>query len=126
MKRRIPSRQDIIQQNAEKKTVATLDPNELKAVVRDGLSMMTLKDREEFIQVLEAEMKRLHLDLRAYLIPLGIPGRTTEELTPTEVGHLIRFLKINVPPAMKAVERALSTYHVFAATIGDAGRKLAA
>jgi hypothetical protein len=103
-----------------------LDPNELKAVVREGLSLMPMKDREEFIQVLETEMKRLNLNLRAYLVPLGIPGRTTEELTPTEVGHLIRFLKINVSQAMKAVERTLSTFRVFAETIGEPRRKLAA
>jgi hypothetical protein len=126
MKKRIPSRQDIIQQRTEKKTFATLDPNELKVVVRDGLSMMPMNDREEFIQILETEMKRSHLNLRAYLVPLGIPGRTPEELTPTEVGHLIRFLKINVSQAMKAVERTLATFRIFAETIGEPRRKLAA
>jgi hypothetical protein len=126
MKRRIPARHDIVQQNNVKKTFATIDPNELKAIVRDGLSMMPMSDREEFIQVLETEMKRSHLNLRAYLIPLGIPGRTPEELTPTEVGHLIRFLKINVNQAMKAIERTLSTFRVFAETMGEPRRKLAA
>ena len=126
MKRRIPSRQDIVQQNTEKKTFATLDPNELKGIVRDGLSMMPMKDREEFIQVLETEMRRLNLNLRAYLVPLGIPGRTTEDLTPTEVGHLIRFLKINVSQAMKAVERTLASFRVFAEALGEPKRKLAA
>src|SRR5829696_2421629 len=116
MKRKIPSRYDMVQQSTAKKTFATIDPNELKAIVRDGLSIMPMTDREEFIQVLENEMKRSHLNLRAYLIPLGIPGRTPEELTPTEVGHLIRFLKINVNQAMKAVERTLSAFRVFAET----------
>ena len=126
MKRKIPSRYDIIQQNTAKKTFATIDPNELKAIVRDGLSVMAMPDREEFIQVLETEMKRSHLNLRAYLIPLGIPGRTPEELTPTEVGHLIRFLKINVDQAIKAIERTLSAFRVFAEAMGEPRRKLAA
>lgn len=126
MKRKIPSRYDMVQQSTAKKTFATIDPNELKAIVRDGLSIMAMTDREEFIQVLENEMKRSHLNLRAYLIPLGIPGRTPEELTPTEVGHLIRFLKINVNQAMKAVERTLSAFRVFAETVGEPRRKLAA
>lgn len=126
MRRKIPSRFDIVEQNAAKKTFATIDPNELKAIVRDGLSVMAMPDREEFIQVLETEMKRSHLNLRAYLIPLGIPGRSPEELTPTEVGHLIRFLKINVNQALKAIERTLAAFRVFGEALSEPRRKLAA
>ncbi len=80
---------------------------------------MTMAEREEFIQVLEAEMRRANLNMRAYLIPLGIPGRSPEDLTPTEVGHLVRFLKINVPQAMPAVERAMARFGVFAEKAGQ-------
>ena len=83
--------------------LSTLDPNELKSLVRDGLVAMNMADREDFIQGLETEMRRANLNMRAYLIPLGIPGRSPEDLTPTEVGHLIRFLKMNVPQAMPAI-----------------------
>lgn len=106
--------------------LGTLDPNELKNVVRDGLVTMNMADREDFIQSLEIEMRRASLNMRAYLVPLGIPARTPEELTPTEVGHLIRFLKINVPQAMSAVERALSRYTVFGGKVGHPGDRLAA
>jgi hypothetical protein len=71
-------------------------------------------------------MRRTSLNMRAYLIPLGIPGRSPEDLTPTEVGHLIRFLKINVPQAMPAIERALGRYEVFAEKINHSGDRLAA
>jgi hypothetical protein len=104
----------------------SLDPNDLKGVVRDGLVSLTMTDREEFIQALETEMRRVNLNMRAYLIPLGIPARTPEDLTPTEVGHLIRFLKINVPQAMPAVERAMSRFAVFSEKIGSSGDRIAA
>src|SRR5258708_20720037 len=94
--------------------VVALDPNELKGIIRDGLVSMNMTEREDFIQAFEAEMRRAGLDVRAYLIPLGIPARSPEDLTPTEVGHLIRFLKINVPQAMTAVARVLGRYTVFA------------
>jgi len=126
MRRRIPARTDIQSMNGAKKTFAYLDPNEIKSIVRDGLAKMTLADREEFIQILEAEMKRSNLNLRAYLVPLGIPGRTPEELTPTEVGHLIRFLKINVTNALKAIERTLSSFTIFDETMGINRTRLAA
>jgi hypothetical protein len=126
MKRKIPSRFEVVENRNGKKSFAFLDPNELKAVVRDGLATMNMADREEFIQVLETEMKRSNLHLRSYLVPLGIPGRTPEDLTPTEVGHLVRFLKINVAQAMKAVERTLGTFRVFAELMGGGNQRLAA
>ena len=89
------------------------DPTELKSIVRDGLVSMTMAEREEFIQALEAEMRRVNLNMRAYLIPLGIPGRSPEDLTPTEVGHLIRFLRINVPQATTAVDKTIARYGIF-------------
>ena len=104
----------------------SLDPNELKSLVRDGLVAMNMADREDFIQGLETEMRRTNLNMRAYLIPLGIPGRSPEDLTPTEVGHLIRFLKMNVPQSTPAIERALARFGVFAEKIGQTGDRLAA
>jgi hypothetical protein len=104
---------------------AVLDPNDLKSIVRDGLVAMNMAEREDFIQALEAEMRRANLNMRAYLIPLGIPGRSPEDLTPTEVGHLVRFLKINVPQAMSAVERTMARYPIFAEKSGH-GDRLAA
>ena|SRR5215213_9977320 len=109
-----------------KSSLTALDPNDLKAIVRDGLVSMNMTDREDFIQALETEMRRVNLNMRAYLIPLGIPGRSPEDLTPTEVGHLIRFLKINVPQASSAVERTLSRYTVFGEKAGQPGDRLAA
>lgn len=126
MRRRIPRREDLVANANTRKTFAMLDPNELKNVIRDGLSTLTMTDREEFVKTLETEMKRSSLNLRAYLVPLGIPGRTPEDLTPTEVGHLIRFLKINVVQAMKAVERTMASFHVFDEILGGSRRKLAA
>jgi len=89
-----------------------LDPTELKSIVRDALVAMNMAEREEFIQALEAEMRRANLNMRSYLIPLGIPGRSPEDLTPTEVGHLIRFLRINVPQATTAVDRTIGRYGI--------------
>lgn len=104
---------------------SALDPNELKSVVRDGLVAMNMAEREEFIGTLEAEMRRAGLDMRAYLVPLGIPGRSSEDLTPTEVAHLIRFLKLNVSRALQAIDRALGRYGVFGTNNGN-GHKIAA
>ncbi len=105
---------------------SAVDASELKEVVRDGLVAMNTTNREEFIGTLEVEMRRAGLNMRAYLIPLGIPGRSPDDLTPTEVAHMIRFLKLNVPQAMPAIERALARYEVFSPGVGGKGHRIAA
>jgi hypothetical protein len=111
---------------AIKNDKVALDPNELKAAVRDALGSMEIPERATFIAELEHEMRRLNLDIRAYLVPLGIPGRSPEDLTPTEVGHLVRYLKLNVPQAMPAVERAMSYHSAFGSDGNRGGDRLAA
>jgi hypothetical protein len=103
-----------------------LGPDELKNTIRDGLVEMNMSEREAFFETLEGEMRLFGLDVRKYLVPLGIPGRSPEDLTPTEIGHLVRYLKINVPKAMPAVQKAMSRFVVFGEKLGHDGRKLAA
>src|SRR5215813_9361655 len=112
---------NILNRNHTAKATANLDdPNDLKMAVRDGLSVMDIQERSAFINDLESEMVRINLDIRSYLVPLGIPGRSPDDLTPTEVGHLVRFLKLNVPQAMRAVERAMARHGgAFSSPSGD-------
>jgi hypothetical protein len=126
MARKIHGKQ--INSRNEKATVSwsAVDASDLKELVRDGLVAMTTTEREEFIGTLEAEMRGAGLNMRAYLIPLGIPGRSPEDLTPTEVAHLMRFLKLNVPSALSAIERALSRYEIFSAGTDGKGHRIAA
>lgn len=126
MARNIQGRRIQSRAAAEPPKWSAVGADELKAVVRDGMVGMNMTGREEFIGTLEAEMRRAGLNMRGYLVPLGIPGRSTEDLTPTEVAHLIRFLKLNVPRAMAAVERALARYENFSAEDGGKGHKIAA
>ena len=85
-----------------------IDADELKNSVREMLVSMEALERKLFIKTLEYEMSRTGLSIRPYLIPLGIAAEYAEDLTPTEVGHLIRFFRINVPKAMSAVVRVLA------------------
>jgi len=69
---------------------------------------MTWAEQVEFIEALESEMRRENLSITDYLIPLGIPGMRPEDLTPTEVAHLVSFLKMHVLQAVTAVKRAMA------------------
>lgn len=89
------------------------EADDVKNTVRDALLLMTWDEQVEFIQAFESEMRRTGLSITHYLIPLGIPGMRPEELTPLEVGHLVRFVKMHVRQAMPAVERAMARLEVF-------------
>jgi hypothetical protein len=87
---------------------------------------MTTADREAFILALEAELRHANLSIRAYLIPLGISAISLEELTPSDVGHLVRFLKINVPGAVRAVDGVIERFAVSGEKVANSGGRLAA
>jgi hypothetical protein len=91
-----------------------LDADKLRDLVREMLILMEALERKLFIKTLEYEMSRSGLSIRPYLIPLGIAAEYAEDLTPNEVGHLIRFFRINVPKAMLAVVRVLDDCPVLA------------
>jgi hypothetical protein len=103
-----------------------LSADELKNIVRDGMMSMNMSEREDFVRALNNEIERTGLKMSAYLVPLGIPARSAEDLTPTEVGHLIRYLKINVPKVMSAVLRALNRYNAFAERVEQVRSPMAA
>jgi hypothetical protein len=91
-----------------------LDADQLKDSVREMLVSMEPVERKLFIKTLQYEMFRSGLSIAAYLIPLGIPARCAEDLTPGEVGHLMRFFKLNVPAAVPALARVLDQCPVVA------------
>jgi len=100
--------------HVERAALGSFDPDQLKDSVREMLILMEAVERKLFIKTLEYEMLRSGLSIRTYLIPLGIGAECADDLTPTEVGHLIRFFKINVPKAMSAVWRVLAGCPVLA------------
>src|ERR1700694_2836286 len=106
--------------------MVSVDADDLKQLVRDGLASMTTADRETFILALERALRSANLSMRTYLIPLGISASSPEELTPGDVGHLVRFFKINVPRAMRAVDEVIERFAVFAEEVAKSGNLLAA
>lgn len=102
--------------------VGSIGPDELKNVVRDKLTTMTAERRQEFILDLERELRAANLSIRAYLIPIGVSALSLEELTPGDVGHLVRYLKFNVPGAKNAINslvERLGSDRITDAKVGD-------
>lgn len=84
--------------------------DELKTIVRDGLIAMEQLEREQMILDLEREMRMSGFTLSSHLILIGISAKCHSELTPSEVGHLVRFIDLTAPRLMPAIERVLARY----------------
>lgn len=86
----------------------------LKNQVRDGMLLMNVTEQAAFVQALETELQRAGLTIRSYLVPLGIPAMRPNELTPVEVAHLVRFLRLTLPQAAPAIANVLARLGAFA------------
>ncbi|HEX5733804.1 MAG TPA: hypothetical protein VF131_13290 [Blastocatellia bacterium] len=84
--------------------------DDLKAIVRNGLISMEQAEREQLIRDIDREMDQAGLTLCSNLILIGIPAASHSELTPNEVGHLVRFIDMTAPRLMPAIERVLARY----------------
>ena len=90
-----------------------LDSDELKGLVRDRLIAMGLQQRAEFVQALELEMRQAGSTMRSHLLLIGIPAKCPDELSPNEVGHLVRYFNINAPELMPIVSRVMCRFGAF-------------
>jgi hypothetical protein len=107
-------------------SMVSVGPDELKMVVRYLLAPMTTADRLAFILALEAELRSANVNMRSYLFLLGISATSPEDLTPGDIGHFVRFLKINVPSAMRAVDGVIERFSGFTAEITKSDNRIAA
>ncbi|MEK6303364.1 MAG: hypothetical protein AABO41_21860 [Acidobacteriota bacterium] len=126
MRKRIQTRDTQSINRMSTSGLSLIGPDDLKIVVRDQFGSMTTADRVAFILALETELLSANLSMRSYLILLGISASSPEELTPSEVGHFVRFLKINVPSAMRAVDGVIERFSVSGEKLANSGERLAA
>lgn len=90
-----------------------VDPEALKEVVRKTLHGMAAEERTLFYEKLILELEQGAIGVGAYLMILGITA-STDAITPLEWGHLIRYFRVNVPHAMRAVSKVLGRFPAFA------------
>jgi hypothetical protein len=67
------------------------------------LSQLSEEEQRAMHNGLLSSLKRAGVNIGHHLLLLGIPARTAEELTATEMGILIRYVRISEPRAMAAV-----------------------
>ena len=85
----------------------TATPNELCEAVRGAMVALPIDDRISIKQKLLSAINGSRLNVGSILLLLGIHADTVEELTPSDVGYLVRYIRINSPDVLTALKRPL-------------------
>jgi hypothetical protein len=86
----------------------TATPNELCDSVRGAMVALALDDRVSIKEKLLSAINESKLNVGSILLLLGIHADTVEELTPSDVGYLVRYIRINSPNVLTALRRPLA------------------
>jgi len=76
------------------------DPDELRQVVQEAVSSISEEQRAAYIRRLLSTLGELGLNVPALLFTSGVVEQEPADLTPAEIAHLIRHVRINVPWAL--------------------------
>src|SRR5260370_23020596 len=81
---------------------SSLDPDDLRDAVYQSLAKLPPNQRAAVTQELIHQLQRARINVGSRLFILGIPARTTEELTPSDLAMLLRSVHFSNPTAMRA------------------------
>ena len=80
-----------------------LEPDALRESVREALSTLTADELASWRDHLLSGLRKAGVNLGACGFLIGISDDSTDNLTPPGIAHLIRYVGLNLPEAMKVV-----------------------
>ncbi|HYM00702.1 MAG TPA: hypothetical protein VEZ90_17235 [Blastocatellia bacterium] len=81
-----------------------MDPNFMRDSVRDALLTLPLEERAVVRDRVLAALRKSGVGLGTLLILLGINVRSADELTPSDLAHLLRYLRFTSATKFRAVK----------------------
>lgn len=103
---------------------AGLAPFDLQDKVRRALSILPEEDQYLLRDKLLTGLKAARVNISSALLLLGIPARAADDLTPSDLGKLLRYVRINMPEAIKALAEPLAELLLRGAEPTLAGQKV--
>src|SRR5262245_37338458 len=86
----------------------SLDPDVLRDQVQRALSTICIADRSRLSHALLKRLERTGINVGASLLMLGISAASVDQLTPPDIGKLLRYIRINRPAAIEALVEPLT------------------
>ena len=84
------------------------DPDLLRDQVQRALSTICIADRSRLSHVLLNRLEKTRINVGASLLMLGISAASVDQLTPSDMGKLLRYIRINSPAAIEALAEPLN------------------
>ena len=81
----------------------SLEPDDLRDSVREALSALTADELVSWRNYLLGPLMKAGMNLEVYRFLIGISEDSIGNLTPSGIAHLIRYVRLNLPEAMKVV-----------------------
>ena len=86
----------------------TLEPDDLRNRVQNALSTRSYADRKDFSRRLLTALAKAGVQAGTSLFMIGITAYSPDHLTPSDMGKLLRYIRINTPGAIKSISRLLA------------------
>lgn len=89
-----------------------LEPDDLRIQVQSAFTRLCEADGKILRQRLLSGLAEAGMHIGASLFMLGIPASSLDELTPSDMGKLLRYTRINSPAVIEAVAEPLADLFV--------------
>jgi hypothetical protein len=80
-----------------------LEPDALRDSAREALSALTAGELVSWRDHILTGLRKAGMNLEACRFLIGISEDSIDNLTPSGIAHLIRYVRLNLPEAMKVV-----------------------
>ena len=100
-----------------------LEPDALRESVREALSALTDDELASWRDQLLSGLRKAGMNLEACRFLIGISEDSIDNLTPSGIAHLIRYVRLNLPEAMKVVAGRLGKLLTVSIEIGTKARQ---
>ena len=83
-------------------------PEWLRDRVFNAMSRLSADERASLRDTILSDLRKVGVNIMSGLVALGIPAKTPDELSPSDIAKLIRYVRINTPEAIKAIGGTLA------------------
>lgn len=82
-------------------------PEWLRDRVFKALNKLSTQERASVRDTILLDLRKVGVNISSGLVKLGIPAKTPDDLSPSDIAKLVRYVRINTPEALMALSESL-------------------
>ena len=108
VRRRITGEPQQATQSTDSSDLMAMKPNGIRDGVLKALAALPIEQRNSMRDALFAGLRSSGIHIEGVLLILGIPAETPDDLSPSDIAKLIRYVQMNSPDAIRNVRDDLA------------------